>query len=155
MQPVFKQFHNTVNQYNQLMKSIQGEKRVFGPIALYPSEVHTLVFIIDHPDDHFTQIASGLGITKGALTRLINKLLAKDLIVKISHPDNQKTIYYQPTQAGCAAYRAHDAFHRALNFQLNEDFEAFLRENEEVLVHFFDYTHEVMQQLSDRLEEME
>lgn len=64
------------------------------------SEVHCINAIgsIDRPNT--TKIAQHMNMTRGAISKLTKKLLAKELIVSYALEENRKEIYFHLTAAG-------------------------------------------------------
>lgn len=153
MNPIIHTFIDTVSKYNAFTHTLQHTKRLFGQVELYPSEIHTLVYIADHDTDNFTQIAEGLAITKGALTKIIDKIEQKKLIVKYYQEGNRKSIYYTLTQPGKEAYENHLQFHKKYTLETGDAFDRFLTEHEEVLHQFFKHTNSVIDDLTIMIRE--
>ena len=76
------EFVKMINNYEELKKILESEKRIFGNVELYSSEMHTLVYIYDNPNESFSDIARGMDISKGALTKIVNKIEKKKMIVR-------------------------------------------------------------------------
>ncbi len=81
---------------------------------LYPSEIHTIAAIAEHPDVHMSEIAKQQGITRGAVMQLVLKLEKKQLIERYMKDDSNKKVYLKLTSRGAAANRGHDAYHRRM-----------------------------------------
>ena len=62
-------------------------------------------------------IARHLEITKGAVSKITQKLLAKKLIIKEILPDNKKEIYFRLTPDGQKLFRWHHTIHQELKTQ--------------------------------------
>ena len=82
--------------------------------ALYQSEIHFIDAI--EPGDGIiaSQVAQKLGVTKGAVTQIADKLVKKGLIEKYKRPDNKKEVYIKLTSDGKIAYDRHRLFHKQL-----------------------------------------
>lgn len=93
--------------------SLMTEPRLFGTEdALYASEIHMLDVIGRNPGINVTEIADRLGITKGAVPKIIRKLMAKDLICRYQTKDNKKTVLFKLTAKGCIAFQRHIEWHQ-------------------------------------------
>jgi len=79
---------------------------------LFPSEIHTLCAIGTVQKINITTLAVRLGITKGAVSRLAKKLVAKGLIEKYRQSGNEKEILVRLTPRGQKAYHAHEKYHK-------------------------------------------
>ena len=78
---------------------------------LYASEVNTLELIGRFPNINLTQIAKKRGVTKGAVSQIVAKLVKKQLVSKNQAPDNDKTVLLKLTDAGEIAFENHEKFH--------------------------------------------
>jgi DNA-binding MarR family transcriptional regulator len=81
----------------------------FGDLKLYPSEIHLMLWIDDIQASNATEIASQLGVTKGAISQTISRLAKKGLIQKTKDPFNKNeiTLTYPPLgQEALGQYRS-------------------------------------------------
>ena len=96
------------------------------PICLEGAEplnlpaIHMIDMIEKHPDYKLTQIAEILDVTKGAISQMAQKLEQKGLIRKVEHPENEKNIYFQLTEAGRQVYDGHEKLHREMYSKLKK-----------------------------------
>lgn len=116
------------------------EPLVFGTEVLYASEVHMIDIIGRNPGIHVTEIANKLGITKGAVPKIICKLLQKELIYRYQAKDNKKMVLFTLTPKGHAAFQSHIEFHKKLDQGIIKKFNS-LQESE--LLMFHDIMHEI------------
>jgi len=79
---------------------------------LYASEINTLELIGKFPGISITQLAQKRGITKGAVSQIIAKLVKKQLVSKNPVQDNDKVVALGLTEAGKAAFKNHENFHK-------------------------------------------
>lgn len=56
-------------------------------------------------------IAEQMNMTRGAISKVLRKLLSKDAVVSYQLPDNQKEIYYKLTPYGREIFRQHRTRH--------------------------------------------
>ncbi len=93
--------------------SIMTEPRNFGiDETLYASEIHMLDVIGKNPGINVTEIAVKLGITKGAIPKIIRKLMQKDLIYRYQSKDNKRIGHFKLTAKGHIAFQQHIEFHQ-------------------------------------------
>ncbi|MBN2026640.1 MAG: MarR family transcriptional regulator, partial [Actinobacteria bacterium] len=85
------------------------------------AEIHTVKAIGDNPGINVTGLAESMGVTKGAASQILNKLVSKGLVVKRSADDNAKEILPELTQAGLKGYHKHEEFH-TLMFKTVRDY---------------------------------
>jgi DNA-binding MarR family transcriptional regulator len=123
------------------------EPRMFGTEVLYASEIHMIDVIGRNPGIHVTEIANKLGITKGAVPKMIRKLLQKELIYRYQAKDNKKMVLFELTEKGCTAFQSHVEFHKKLDQGIIKKFNS-LQEPE--LLIFHDIMNEVERYL-DRI----
>ncbi len=76
------------------------------------SELHTLEYIGTNSYPNVTGIASHLGMTRGAISKVIKKLLRNKHIRSFRIPDNKKEIYYELTDAGYEIFTKHTKIHQ-------------------------------------------
>jgi DNA-binding MarR family transcriptional regulator len=90
---------------------------VSGETALYPSELHLLDAVQGNPQLSATEIAGLLGITKGAVSQTLRRLMKKGIISieKDRYDKNRLTVHF--TGQGRYAY---DAFNSKRSAQLQE-----------------------------------
>ena len=85
---------------------------------LYPAEIHLLVMISTHPQGGVTDLAATAGVTKGAVSQMASKLVAKGVLVKESDPANATRVVLALTDRGRAAVAAHDRQHEDADREL-------------------------------------
>lgn len=78
---------------------------------LYAAEINTLDIIGKVPGINLTQLAHKRGVTKGATSQIVTKLVKKKLVIKKQAPDNDKEISLMLTKLGNIAYINHVKFH--------------------------------------------
>jgi DNA-binding MarR family transcriptional regulator len=102
------QFYRVINKFNELDKSPYD----FGiGETLRPSEIHTIQAIGNNNGINVTGLAQKLGITKGAVSQMINKLKKRGLISKVKSMDNDKEVLLILTTKGEKAFEGHERFH--------------------------------------------
>ncbi|MBN1531785.1 MAG: MarR family transcriptional regulator [Spirochaetes bacterium] len=82
---------------------------------LYPSEIHMVQAIGRRPGINVTELAGHLGITKGAVPKMVRRLEKKRLVRRYRDGDNRKEIHLELTRSGIAAYRGHERFHTEID----------------------------------------
>lgn len=95
-------------------KYIQVEKqpRIYGPgIILTQTEVHTIAVIGDCPDINVTELSKLRGVTKGAASQLIYKLVDKGYVIKQTSPNSDTEVCLSLTENGKKAYEGHKKYH--------------------------------------------
>lgn len=107
------------------IRNLERHPRTFGEAGpLTPGEIHTIDAIGCDGGILMSELAARLGVTKGAVTQIFNRLEAKDLVRRTPHPDDSRAVLVSLTEKGKSAYRAHEELHlrfyEALREQLSE-----------------------------------
>lgn len=89
-----------------------------GTVPLNTAALHLIDLIGRHPDYNLTQLATTLGNTKGAVSQLASKLVAKNLISRRQTPGNEKVVTFALTAAGRQVFAGHQQLHAQLYQQL-------------------------------------
>lgn len=101
-------FHRVLNKMNKLEK----KPRYYGTDhQLYGSEIHTIEAIGHNPGISVTELADLQGVTKGAVSQLIQKLEKKNLIIRMKSMNSEKQVFLKLSDVGNVAFAAHDTFH--------------------------------------------
>ena len=109
---LIQQFLRIMNKYNA------GEKKplVYGQgNLLYRSEVHTIEAIGDLKSVNVTDLATYLGVTKGAISQMIDKLVNKRLVNKTFISPSVNEVALTLTEAGILVYKMHQDRHREMD----------------------------------------
>lgn len=97
-----------INKYNRT----QNIKRKYGTNEeLSRAEIHTINLIGENPEINITKIAKEQGVTKGAVSQMISKLIKKGFIVKSISPNSEAEVRLQLTEEGIIAYKEHRKYH--------------------------------------------
>ncbi|MCK4546968.1 MAG: MarR family transcriptional regulator [Candidatus Eisenbacteria sp.] len=80
-------------------------------VALYRTEIHTIQAIGKNPGVNVTQLAEHLGVTKGAVSQMVAKLVGKGLARKKHTQDDAREILLELTDLGWTGFHAHEQFH--------------------------------------------
>lgn len=92
---------------------LEQKKRKFGTNTyLTRVEIHTIVVVAENPGISVTELAKKQGITKGAASQMIYKLVDKDMVEKRISPDSDSQVSLSVTENGKIAYEGHENFHR-------------------------------------------
>ena len=90
---------------------------------LYSSEIHMIDVIGRQPGICVTEIACRLQITKGAVPKMIRKLLQKGMIERYQAKENKKMVLFCLTNKGHIAFQSHMGFHEALDKKIMHKFD--------------------------------
>ncbi|WP_406657237.1 MarR family winged helix-turn-helix transcriptional regulator [Methanolobus sp. ZRKC2] len=104
-------------------------------ILLHPSEIHLIDMAGRFPDESVSQLASRLGITKGAVSQTAKKLEEKGYLERANKENDKKTIVLKLTGYGEDAFRWHHMYHEAMNRKMAADIEGMDHNDIENLKH--------------------
>ena len=76
------------------------------------SETHCIDFIGKTELPNVTKVAEHMQMTRGAISKMTKKLLAKGLIDKYTLESNKKEVYFRLTESGMELYREHEKRHK-------------------------------------------
>jgi DNA-binding MarR family transcriptional regulator len=108
-----KSVHEIMIRIINKTSSLVTEPRYFGTDdKLYASEIHMVDVIGKNPGTNVTEIAVKLGITKGAVPKIIRKLIQKGLIYGYQSKDNKRIVQFELTDKGHIAFQQHIEFHQ-------------------------------------------
>jgi DNA-binding MarR family transcriptional regulator len=82
---------------------------------LFPSEIHTMDVIGDNPGINITELAEKLGVSKSAISQIVNKLERKKFVRRYKEQDNGKEVLLQLMQKGQLAFLGHKKYHLAMD----------------------------------------
>lgn len=110
-------FHRIMN---KLMK-IESTPRTYGtPVLLFPSEIHTIEVIGNNPGINVTDLAVHQGVTKGAVSQVIARLVKKNLIIKMKDIQHKRGVFLKLSKDGDKAFSEHRHFHDTIHAPLFE-----------------------------------
>ena len=78
---------------------------------LYVSELNTIEMLGDYPGINVTEFAKKQGVTKGAVSQIISKLVKKDYVVKYKEDFNSKEVKLKLSMKGETAFHSHKLMH--------------------------------------------
>ncbi len=99
-------------QVTELLLSLESGPKTFDTgIPLYRSETHTLQAIGREPGINITRLAERMGVTKGAVSQTVAKLVKKKLVRKRPSPSSGRELELDLTALGWRGYHAHEHYH--------------------------------------------
>ncbi|MGG5318414.1 MarR family transcriptional regulator [Enterococcus sp. AZ072] len=131
----FRELFNKINWLNKpkMEESLKGYTS---------SEVHCVEFIGNHPLPNVTQLAEGMYMTRGAISKLTKKMVKKGLIESYQKPDNKKEIYFDLTEQGKRVFQIHEALHNEFQNRDKVVFDQLTEEQFTGMLHFIDSYNE-------------
>ncbi|MDO5293550.1 MAG: MarR family transcriptional regulator [bacterium] len=128
----------------------ENKKRSYGTdILLSRAEIHTIATIGDTPNINLTSLAKFQGITKGAASQMVYKLVDKGAIKKEVSPNSDTEICLTLTELGKKAYESHQKYHR----DANERFFKLLRDTPKEMQEYMIYILEEFDKALDEHKE--
>lgn len=101
------------------LRRLERQPHTFGSAGpLTPSEIHTIEAIGSEGTVLMSELAGRLAITKGAVTQLITRLEAKELVERSPHPTDSRVTLISLTEKGKEANAAHEEVHLRFYDQL-------------------------------------
>ena len=81
--------------------------------TLYFTEIHTITMVGKNREINMTKLADLMGVTKGAISQTVQKLVKKEYIEK-SNSRNRKEISLRLSEKGIKAYKGQESFQREI-----------------------------------------
>lgn len=107
----------------QRMAAIENSPRDFGTgDLLFRAEIHTVEAIGRIPGVGITELAGMLGVTKGAVSQMVKKLVQKGLVRRTLDPANARLVCLILTPTGRVARDGHEAFHHRMEQVVRDGF---------------------------------
>lgn len=100
------------------------------------SETHCIDYIGKTELPNVTKIADNMQMTRGAISKMTKKLLAKGLIEKYSLESNKKEIYFRLTESGLELYKEHEKRHKLWEQRDAKFLERYSPEEMEIITKF-------------------
>ncbi len=80
---------------------------------LYFTEIHTITTLRQNKEINMTHLAEKMGVTRGAISQTIRKLVNKNLVIKLN-TNNRKEFNLRLTEKGQIAYKGQMSFQREI-----------------------------------------
>ena len=87
---------------------------------LFESEIHMIMYIKDNPDLHVSGLANKIGVTKGAVSQTVTKLVKKGMVLKVRDDNNLSRTLLRLTPKGKIAYREHEKLHYKFDIEVEK-----------------------------------
>ncbi len=100
------------------------------------SETHCIDFIGRLELPNVTKVAEHMGMTRGAISKMTKKLLAKGLIEKYTLETNKKEVYFKLTDQGKLLFDEHAKRHRLWEKRDMEFLSKYRKEEVDVVYRF-------------------
>ena len=94
------------------VESLHAPSHDFGTgVPIYRKEIHTLQAIGRHTKINITALAEHMGVTKGAISQIVAKLIKKKMVRKTYAKGNKKEVILELTDLGWIGFHNHEKFH--------------------------------------------
>lgn len=104
----FKALMKDLNYFDRILNRYQSLPRWYGPdLLLYSSEADLLAAIGEGAPITATELARLKVSTPSAISQIVKKLDAKNLLVKDVQEGDRRTVYLRLSEAGEQVYRLH------------------------------------------------
>ena len=120
-------------------KYIKSEdiKRYYGTdILLTRKEINTIQLIGQYPQIGIVDLAERQGVTKGATSQMVKKLVEKGLVTKKQSPSSEAEICLELTELGQKAFKGHDDYHTSIGRKWKQILDQMSEYDLQVLVQF-------------------
>lgn len=111
------ELQNLIDQFLKILHlySIIGRKpKDYGTgDLLYFTEIHTITMVGKNMEINMTRLAEIMGVTKGAISQTIRKLVNKNYILK-SNSTNRKEVNLRLSEKGKLVYKRQESFQKEL-----------------------------------------
>lgn len=118
-------------------------------ISLYPSEIHTIEYIAINIKTNLTDIARAMGLTKGAISKMMSKLIKMDIVKQYKDINNQKEKYFDLTELGVKVFDGHKKYHEAMDKKIENHFLARPQQEKQAVLDFLKVYLEEMNNLKE------
>ena len=100
------------------------------------SETHCIDYIGKSELPNVTKIAENMQMTRGAISKMTKKLLAKGLIEKYTLESNKKEVYFCLTDSGMELYQEHEKRHKLWEQRDSKFLERYSKEEIDLITKF-------------------
>lgn len=104
-----------------VMRTVRTEMRAAGALNLSVPQFRTLGFVAHNPQTSLSALAEYIGLTLPSMSKLVDGLVERKLLMRQSHADDRRRITLELTARGGALLRsAHASTQAALAQHLSE-----------------------------------
>ena len=135
----------TIHKYVQYERKPQT---YCGNLVLTQPEIHTVAIIGDQEGISVTQLAAARGITKGAVSQMIYKLVDKGLVEKRISPNSDSELNLHLTKKGKKAFAEHRKKHESMEALFSEMLDDIPEENLRYMMGFLEAFEKELDELS-------
>ena len=112
---IYEQLMYILDEVLTKIESLHAPFHDFGTgVPIYRKEIHTLQAIGRHPKINITALAEHMGVTKGAMSQTIAKLIKKGMVRKQYAQGSKKEVILELTDLGFTGFHNHEKFHKGM-----------------------------------------
>lgn len=123
MDATTKQLFSSFKRLIHVLTAGKKSPKEYAGVWLHKAEVHLVEMIGDVPGVTVSAIAGNMGVTKGAVSQIIKKLVDKNLIEKRPDEADRKVQALHLSPLGRVVYDEHEAMERELVQAILKDLE--------------------------------
>ncbi|MBK1810743.1 MarR family transcriptional regulator [Clostridium sp. YIM B02505] len=138
---------NNVSEIHNLIKKTEEMKFLTDYTF---TEVHCIEQIEKMEDPNVTKLSKTFEMTRGAISKIIKKLIEKGAIEIYRKTENKKEIYYKLTESGMLTFMEHEEMHKS---RLERDKVIFSKLSEDEKATFVNILNKVHEQLTVELKD--
>lgn len=130
-----------IHKYNKS----ENVKRNYGTnIMLTRKEIHTIQLIGQYPQIGIVELAERQGVTKGATSQMVKKLVEKGFVIKEQSKSSEAEICLELTELGQKAFKGHDEYHRNIGKRWRKIIDQMSENNLQVVMQFIKSVEEML-----------
>ncbi|WP_087018674.1 MarR family transcriptional regulator [Thaumasiovibrio subtropicus] len=119
MDTTIERFLRLVNRVHE----IESRPNYFGTeMLIHRAEIHSVEAIGDSAPITLMSLAHMQGVTKGAASQMVTKLVKKGLVKRDPSPHSKKEMLISLTEVGEIAYQHHADYHREMENMFSDHF---------------------------------
>ncbi|HEY3424493.1 MAG TPA: MarR family transcriptional regulator [Negativicutes bacterium] len=152
-----KEFLNTLKRLTIKMGELGRHASDIRPVGkLSFSELSLMTLIGDFANIKVTELALKYGATKGAISKMVKKLVQKELVIKSRTQENEKEVLLSLTALGLAIYNEKEAHFEKLSKDVTKELENLAQEQREALFNILQLVEDhIDEHLNEAKEEQE
>lgn len=113
-------------------------------LKLYPSEIHLMLLIDDVQASNATEMAEKLGVTKGAISQTLSRLVRKGVLEKTKDPYNKNELTATFTPLGQEVLEQYQELRASLRHQYVHYFSTLSESEREVIGRFLSQVEAIL-----------
>ncbi len=120
------------------------------------AQIQVIEYVLENEHQKMIEISNRLGITRGAFSKNVKKLIDKGLLEKFQYPNNKKDIYLRVTESGKATYKQYSqTIYELCLKDMFEKTDQIPPQYTTLLIGMFDYFAEQLLALEGKIKEAE